>query len=154
MWIRDWQKDAEYQGYWSGILEDVEPGFHYTSFEVNGTEVLNVQAPTGYGCFQTINYLEVAEPEFRYHELRDVPHGQVHMNYYTSAQTDRTKLCYVYTPAGYDPFGEKRYPVLYLQHGGGENEIGWLRQGKIANIAANLIADGKMAEMIIVMNTG
>lgn len=148
------QKDAEYQGYWSGILEDVEPGFHYTSFEVNGTEVLNAQAPTGYGCFRTINYLEVAEPEFRYHELRDVLHGQVHMNYYTSAQTDRTKLCYVYTPAGYDPFGEKRYPVLYLQHGGGENEIGWLRQGKIANIADNLIADGKMAEMVIVMNTG
>lgn len=148
------RKDTQRPGHWSGVLEDVEPGFHYAVFKVNGTEVVNVQAPVGYGCFRTINYLEVAEPEFRYHELQDVPHGQVHMNYYTSSQTGRIKLCYVYTPAGYDHSGGRKYPVLYLQHGGGENEIGWFRQGKIANIADNLIADGKMTEMIIVMNAG
>ena len=148
------QKDETQEGYWVGTMENLEPGFHYVTFEVNGTRVLHEQAPVGYGCFQTMNYLEVPEPEFKYHELKNVPHGQIHMNYYTSTQTGREKLCYVYTPAGYDPTGEKRYPVLYLQHGGGENEIGWLRQGKIANIADGLIAEGKMQEMIIVMNTG
>ena len=61
---------------------------------------------------------------------------------------------YVYTPASYESQPEKRYPVLYLQHGGGENETGWIWQGKIANLADNLIAAGKMKEMIIVMNTG
>ncbi|MGN0143320.1 MAG: alpha/beta hydrolase-fold protein [Roseburia sp.] len=148
------QKEKEQEGFWSGKMENLEPGFHYVTFEVNGTRVLHEQAPVGYGCFQTINYLEVPEPEFHFHELKNVPHGQIHMNYYTSSQTGREKLCYVYTPAGYDPAGETRYPVLYLQHGGGENELGWLRQGKIANIADNLIAEGSMQKMIIVMNTG
>lgn len=148
------QRNPEKEGCWSGKIRNPEPGFHYVTFEVNGTRVINEQAPIGYGCFQAINYLEVPEPEFHFHELKNVPHGQLHMNYYTSSQTGREKLCYVYTPAGYNPVGEKRYPVLYLQHGGGENEIGWVRQGKIANIADGLIADGKMREMIIVMNTG
>ncbi len=148
------QKDLQRQGYWCGVMEDVEPGFHYVTFSVNGTRVLHVQAPVGYGCFQAINYLDVPDPALAYHELRDVPHGLVHMNYYLSSQSHRQKLCYVYTPPGYDALGSKRYPVLYLQHGGGENEIGWFRQGKIANIADNLLAEGRMREMIIVMNTG
>lgn len=148
------KKDAKQEGYWVGEVKEVEPGFHYVAFEVNGTRVINEQAPIGYGCFQTINYLEVPEREFHFHELKNVPHGQIHMNYYKSTQTKREKLCYVYTPADYNPAGGKRYPVLYLQHGGGENEIGWLHQGKIANIADGLIAEGKMQEMIIVMNTG
>lgn len=148
------QKDPQQPEYWCGVMEDVEPGFHYVTFSVNGTRVLNPQAPVGYGCFQALNYLDMPDPEFCLHELRNVPHGHVHINYYTSSQTGREKLCYVYTPPGYDRFGDKKYPVLYLQHGGGENEIGWLRQGKIANIADNLIADGRMQEMIIVLNTG
>ena len=132
------QKDQKQPGYWCGVMEDVEPGFHYVTFSVNGTKVLNTQAPVGYGCFQSINYLDVPDLVFDYHELRNVPHGQIHMDYYTSSQTGRIKLCYVYTPPGYDALDGKKYPVLYLQHGGGENEIGWLRQGKIANIADNL----------------
>ncbi len=148
------QKDQKQPGYWCGVMEDVEPGFHYVTFSVNGTKVLNTQAPVGYGCFQSINYLDVPDLVFDYHELRNVPHGQIHMDYYTSSQTGRIKLCYVYTPPGYDALDGKKYPVLYLQHGGGENEIGWLRQGKIANIADNLLAEGRMEKMIIVMNTG
>ena len=140
-------------GYWTGTMENLEAGFHYVRFEVNGTRVVNPDAPIGYGCFQAINYLEVPEKEFTYPLLRDIPHGHVQMNYYTSGQTGREKLCYVYTPAGYDK-SEKNYPVLYLQHGGGENETGWLRNGKIANIADYLISQGRMEEMIIVMNTG
>ena len=76
------------------------------------------------------------------------------MQYYKSERTGRWKLCYVYTPPKYDENPEKRYPVLYLQHGGGEDEMGWLWQGKIAHIADNLLAKNEMKEMIIVMNTG
>ena len=94
------------------------------------------------------------EEDFEEYRLSQVPHGTVHMQYYKSERTGRWKLCYVYTPPKYDENPEKRYPVLYLQHGGGEDEMGWLWQGKIAHIADNLLAKNEMKEMIIVMNTG
>ena len=147
------RRSVQHEGYWTGILGNLEKGFHYVTFDVNGTRVVNPDAPVGYGCFQTINYIEVPEKDFEYPLLRDIPHGHVRMDYYTSSQTGRQKLCYVYTPPGYET-GDKSYPVLYLQHGGGENEIGWLRQGKIANMADYLLTQGLMDEMIIVMNTG
>lgn len=142
------------KGCFEGVVSEIEPGFHYHSYYINGTQVVNNNAPVGYGCFQTINYFEMPEPDFEEYRLRQVPHGAIHLNYYKSGQTGRTKLCYVYTPPAYDKNQEMRYPVLYLQHGGGENEVGWVWQGKIANIADNLLAQGQMKEMIIVMNTG
>lgn len=144
---------AQYPGYWTGTLGNLEEGFHYVVFDVNDTRVVNPDAPVGYGCFQTINYLDVPEHDFDCHMLRDIPHGHIRMEYYQSSQTGRQKLCYVYTPPQYEKT-DKEYPVLYLQHGGGENEIGWLRQGKIANMADYLISHNLMEEMIIVMNTG
>ena len=79
-------------GYWTGTIGNLEGGFHYVRFEVNGTRVVNPDAPIGYGCFQAINYLEVPEKEFSYPLLRDIPHGHVQMNYYTSGQTGREKF--------------------------------------------------------------
>ncbi|HEX3075598.1 MAG TPA: alpha/beta hydrolase-fold protein [Lachnospiraceae bacterium] len=142
------------EGYWTGTLSDVIPGMHYHYYYVNGIQVVNPIAPLGYGCFQAINYFEMPEPDFPEYLLSNGDHGTIHMNYYRSTQTGRDKLCYVYTPPEYDECKEKCYPVLYLQHGGGENEIGWIWQGKIANIADNLIRQGRMKPMIIVMNTG
>ncbi|BCJ94198.1 hypothetical protein acsn021_17670 [Anaerocolumna cellulosilytica] len=142
------------EGYWQGIVREITPGFHYHEYFVNGISVINPWAPLGYGCFKPINYLEMPEPDFDIYLLRSVPHGSIHMNYYKSSQTGRTKVCYVYTPPGYEENREKRYPVLYLQHGGGETEIGWIWQGKICNIMDNLLALQKAVEMIIVMNTG
>ena len=121
---------------------------------VNSANTVDCNAPVGYGGFQAVNYLEMPEEDFEEYRIRQVPHGTVHYEYYKSNSTGRTKLCYVYTPAGYEEHLEKRYPVLYLQHGGGENEVGWIWQGKLANIADNLIAKGQMKEMIVVMNTG
>ena len=146
--------DLGEEGYWTGTLSGISPGFHYHDYYVNGTRVINPKAPLGYGCFRAINYFEMPEPNFPEYLISNVPHGAIHMNYYHSTQTEREKLCYVYTPAEYDKSSNTRYPVLYLQHGGGENEIGWIWQGKIANIADNLIAQGKMKPMIIVMNAG
>jgi enterochelin esterase-like enzyme len=142
------------EDFFTGIMSGIAPGFHYHDYYVNGTQVVNPMAPVGYGCFRTINYFEMPEPDFPEYLLSEVPHGAIHANYYRSNQTGRTKLCYVYTPAEYDQYPEKKYPVLYLQHGGGENEIGWIWQGKIANIADNLIAQGRMEPMLIVMTTG
>lgn len=141
-------------GWWTCDVEGIEKGFHYYGVKVNGVDVLDSNAPVGYGGFRAINYLEMPEEDFEEYRLRQVPHGAVHLNYYRSRHTGRTKLCYVYTPASYDREPERRYPVLYLQHGGGENETGWLWQGKLANLVDNLTAAGEMQEMIIVMNTG
>ena len=140
--------------WWSVLVTGIEKGFHYYSLFVNGVDVTDGNAPVGYGGFRTINYLEMPEEDFAEYRIRQVPHGTIHMNYYPSGETGRDKLCYVYTPASYEAGKDTRYPVLYLQHGGGENETGWIWQGKIANIADNLIAAGEMEEMIIVMTTG
>ena len=142
------------EGLWSATVSQIPQGFHYYTYFVNGTMTVNSNAQIGYGGFQTINYFNMPEPDFTVHQMDQVPHGTIHMNYYESNQTGRTKLCYVYTPPAYEEETNKRYPVLYLQHGGGENEVGWIWQGKIANIADNLLAQGKMQEMIIVMTTG
>ena len=141
-------------GWWTAEVTGIEKGFHYYNYIVNSANTVDCNAPVGYGGFQAVNYLEMPEEDFEEYRIRQVPHGTVHYEYYKSNSTGRTKLCYVYTPAGYEEHLEKRYPVLYLQHGGGENEVGWIWQGKLANIADNLIAKGQMKEMIVVMNTG
>lgn len=140
--------------WWNCRISGIEKGFHYYGCVVNGVDVVDGNAQVGYGGFRAVNYFEMPEEDFEEYRLRQVPHGTIHMNYYQSGETGRNKICYVYTPASYEGNPEKRYPVLYLQHGGGENEMGWIWQGKIANLADNLIAEGKMHEMIIVMNTG
>lgn len=140
--------------WWTCEVTGIEKGFHYYGIKVNGVDVLDANAPVGYGGFRAINYLEMPEEDFEEYRIRQNPHGTVHLNYYRSEETGRTKLCYVYTPASYEKEPDRRYPVLYLQHGGGENEAGWIWQGKLANLADNLIAAGQIEEMIIVMNTG
>lgn len=149
------QKPLEKQenGWWTGVVENLEQGFHYYSVIVNNAEVLDSNAPAGYGGFKAVNYVDIPEDDFTVDRMREVPHGTIHQNYYHGQRGNRTRICYVYTPAGYEKNPEKRYPVCYLQHGGGENEMGWIWQGRVANIADNLIAEGKMEEMIIVMNS-
>lgn len=145
----------EGNGYWSVVTDQVRDGFHYCDFYVNGVKTPNILMPMGYGSFVPANYFEVPggkEPDV--YLLRDVPHGTITMCYYKCRMTGLTRACYVYTPPKYDEEPEKRYPVVYLQHGGGENEVGWLWQGKVNNIADNMIYEGLMQEMIIVMNDG
>lgn len=142
-------------GYWHAVVHDIAPGFHYHRYYVDGVQATNIKAPFGYGCFEVINYFEVPNAEdCDFFMLRDVPHGTVRMELFKSSLTGRTRCCYIYTPPGYDENLSRRYPVLYLQHGGGENETGWIWQGKINYIMDNLLAEGKCEEMIIVMNSG
>src|SRR5205807_7991896 len=85
---------------------------------------------------------------------KDVPHGEVRSRWYKSKVTGRTRHVLVYTPPDYGTDLNKRYPVLYLQHGGGEDETGWARQGHANFILDNLIAAGKARPMIVVMEKG
>lgn len=137
---------------WEGVF-DLGRGFKYFFLKIDGNEVLNPYLPIGYGCCRPMNFMDIPVPgEEEWDDLSDVPHGAVTRHYYPSSLTGKLEICLVYTPANYDP--AKKYPVLYLQHGYGENETGWVFQGHAARIADRLLHDGKMTEMIIVMGNG
>ena len=141
-------------GYWSCTADDINPGFHYCDFYVNGVKTLNPLAPYGYGGFYVCNFFEMPDCDADFFLLQDVPHGDIRMELYKSPVNGRTKAAWVYTPPGYDADVDARYPVLYIQHGVGENETGWIWQGKLNYILDNLIAAGKCEKMLVVMNSG
>ncbi len=140
-------------GYWRVRVDDLAPGFHYHVYEVDGVRMLNNHEAIGYGCGEHINFCEVPDDSSEFYLYKDVPHGTIRMTYYPSPSTGRTRNCWVYTPPGYET-SDKSYPVLYIQHGAGENETGWIFQGKLNLILDNLYAEGRAEEMIVVMNDG
>ena len=143
----------EAEGYYSAEADGVAPGYYYIRFFVNGTHVINPIANVGYGSFMAENFFEMEDPDFDDYYLRDVPHGTLHFSVYRSSVCGSEKPLYIYTPAGYEDTDE-RFPVIYLQHGGGENETGWVWQGKVCNILDNMIADGRAKKCIVVMACG
>ena len=143
-------KDSE--GNWSVTVQNITPGFHYHYYIVDGTNVSNPQAPYGYGSHGSMNFFEVPDPNDDTYIYRDVDHGTIHMEIFKSSKTGQVKNCWIYTPPSYATDVNRKYPVLYLHHGGGETEACWIWQGKINYIADNLIAEGGCEEMIIVMN--
>lgn len=136
---------------WEGRV-DLGRGFKYFFLKIDGNEVLNPYLPIGYGCCRPMNFMDIPVPGEDWDTLSDIPHGAVTRHYFPSSVTGKLEICLVYTPANYDP--TKKYPVLYLQHGYGENETGWVYQGHAARIADKLLYDGEMEEMIIVMANG
>ena len=147
----DMERDVD--GYWRVVIDDIAPGFHYHEYLVDGVKTFNPAIPFGYGCSAVLNYIEVPDPNEDFYLLKDVPHGTLHMELMKSKLCGRYRNAWIYTPPGYETSG-RRYPVLYIQHGGGENEMGWIWQGKINYIADNLLAAGEMKEMIIVCCAG
>ena len=139
-------------GYWEGTL-DLGRGFKYFFLKIDGADVLSPYLPIGYGCCRPMNFVDVPVPgEEDWDLLDDIPHGAVTRRCYPSAVTGKQEVCLVYTPPAYDP--AMAYPVLYLQHGYGENETGWVYQGHLARIADRLLHEGGMEEMIVVMGNG
>ncbi len=138
-------------GMWEGIA-DLGRGFKYIFVKVDGADVLCPYLPIGYGCCRPMNYVDIPVPGEEWDALTDIPHGAVTRRYYLSSVTGKLEICLVYTPPAYDP--QRKYPVLYLQHGFGENEIGWVFQGHLGRIADQLLSDGAMEEMLIVMGNG
>ncbi len=136
---------------WEGTV-DLGLGFKYFFLKVDGADVLCPYLPIGYGCCRPMNFVDVPVPGEDWNQLLNIPHGSVARHYYFSSVSGKTESCLVYLPAAFD--ANKKYPVLYLQHGYGENETGWVYQGHLARIADNLIHEGRMKEMIIVMGYG
>ena len=142
-------------GYWYGVTDPIVAGFHYYNFIIDGAEVADPDSKTYNALFGRTSAIEIPEgPEGDYYRPQNVPHGQVRSCYYYSTSNKEYRRCCVYTPAEYETNPDEHYPVLYLQHGMSEDELGWTEQGKMNFIMDNLIASGTCKPMIVVMESG
>jgi enterochelin esterase-like enzyme len=138
-------------GTWSVTVPSQVPGFHYYSLIVDGVPVNDPGSETFYGAGRQMSGIEIPEAGVDFYDWKDVPHGDVRSVRYLSKYTGAWRRALVYTPPGYDADTRTRYPVLYLQHGGGEDERGWSTQGRMDAIMDNLIAEKRAVPMIVVM---
>lgn len=148
----DMTKDAE--GFWSVTTDTISEGIHYYSLLIDGVAVADPSSETFYGMGRMASGIEIPTRKGEFYALKDVPHGEIRMKRYYSSVFNDWRRFYVYTPPGYDADANKKFPVLYLLHGGGEDERGWSTQGKTDLILDNLIAEGKANPMLIVMMDG
>ena len=148
------EMEKQADGFWTFTTPAMAPGLHYYMVVVDGAEVSDPGSTAYFGGSKWASAVEVPEAGVTYYLPQDVPHGQVREAWYYSKVTGTWRHAMVYTPPAYDTHPKERYPVLYLQHGGGEDESGWTRQGKANFILDNLIAAGKAKPMIIVMANG
>jgi enterochelin esterase-like enzyme len=121
---------------------------------IDGVEVNDPASETFYGTGKETSGIEIPEKGVDFYLPKDVPHGEIRERWYHSKTTGQWRRVFVYTPPGYDTNREARYPVLYLQHGGGEDERGWPNQGRVGFIMDNLIAERKARPMLVVMEHG
>ena len=142
------------EGTWSVTTPPSVPGFHYYWFVLNGVAVNDPASETYFGYGKETSGIEVPEAGADFYAIQKVPHGEVRAKLYLSKTTGEWRRAFVYTPPGYDEHSTTRYPVLILQHGSGEDETGWTRQGRAQFILDNLIASGKARPMIVVMDRG
>jgi enterochelin esterase family protein len=141
-------------GVWTGESAPQDEGFHYYQLWVDGAAVPDPSSLYFYGASRWGSGIEIPAKDQDFYALKNVPHGQLIELPYFSKSNNSMRRCFIYTPPGYDKDAKKRYPVLYLQHGGGENETGWSSQGHANLIMDNLIAEGKAKPFIIVMDNG
>ncbi len=141
-------------GVWSVTTPPLVVGFHYYSLLLDGVAVNDPGSHAFFGTGRDASGIEVPEDGVDYYLANDVPHGDVRIRIYLSKTTGQWRRCFVYTPPDYDTNPDARYPVLYLQHGMGEDETGWIFQGHANLILDNLIAEKKAVPMIIVMDNG
>ncbi len=141
-------------GVWTVTTDPLAPGFHYYSINVDGATVSDPASETYFGTGRMSSGIEVPSPGEDFYLPKDVPHGDVRAHYYFSKTTGLVRRCFVYTPPDYDTNLTARYPVLYLQHGMGEDARGWPDQGRAGFILDNLIAEGKAKPMLVVMDDG
>ncbi|MBK7476443.1 MAG: esterase [Haliscomenobacter sp.] len=150
----DMKKDTG--GFWTLTTDVVSPGFHYYSLLIDGVAVADPASETFYGMGRMASGIEIPFKEGDFYALKNVPHGSIRIERYLSKTTNTWREAYIYTPPGYDQSTDK-YPVLYLLHGGGEDQRGWATQGRTNLILDNLIAASRAKPMLVVMldgNTG
>ncbi len=141
-------------GFWTVTTPPLVPGLHYYTLIIDGAEVSDLGSHAFFGGGKDVSMVEVPEPGSTYYSIQDVPHGQVREIWHYSKVTGTWRHALVYLPPNYDTQTNVRYPVLYLQHGAGEDETGWTKQGHANFILDNLIAAGSCKPMILVMAYG
>ena len=147
----DMEKLAD--GTWDLVIGYPGPGLQYYWMIVDGLNVMDPGSETFYSNgIKTA--VEVPSPGESYYDLKEVPHGHVLQHVFYSKATQAWRRMYVYLPPGYDSSPRLRYPVLYLQHGAGEDETEWAHAGRAQFILDNLIAAKRAVPMLIVMNNG
>jgi enterochelin esterase-like enzyme len=132
----------------------MDEGFHYYRVTVDGATFNDPGTLNYYGSVRWESGIEIPAQDQDFYSLKDVPHGHVHQVLFPSKSTNTSRRAYVYTPPGYEKNTKTKYPVLYLQHGWGEDENAWTNQGRANLIMDNLIAEGKTRPFIIVMTYG
>lgn len=149
-----WDMQRGNDGVWSVTIPPQVPGFHYYYLNIDGVRVSDPASESFYGVSRHSSGIEIPEAGADYYQIKDVPHGQVRNFRYYSKTVAGWRRAFVYTPPGYDANLKVRYPVFYLQHGGGEDETGWPNQGRVDIILDNLVAEKKAVPMIVVMDKG
>jgi hypothetical protein len=148
----DLTKDGK--GVWTGESAPQVEGFHYYQLNIDGASVPDPGSVYFYGASRWGSGIEIPAKDQDFYALKEVPHGLVSQKLYFSNITKAWRRCFVYTPPDYEKNATTRYPVLYLQHGSGEDETGWSTQGKANLILDNLIASKKAVPLIVVMDNG
>jgi enterochelin esterase family protein len=141
-------------GAWVGDSRPQDEGFHYYQLNIDGAQVPDPNSLYYYGASRWGSGIEIPAQDQDFYALKNVPHGQLREVIYFAKTSNANRHCFVYTPPDYDKDPNKRFPVLYLQHGAGEDETGWGNQGHAGLIMDNLIAAGKARPFIIVMENG
>src|SRR5690606_19744351 len=140
--------------FWTVTTDTISEGIHYYSLLIDGVALADPASETFYGMGRMASGIEIPSRNGDYYALKTVPHGDIRMRRYFCNVCDGWRRVYIYTPPGYDKNPDKKYPVLYLLHGGGEDERGWGTQGRTDLILDNLIAEGAAQPMLVVMMDG
>lgn len=149
------QMSRNEEGIWSLTIGPIEAEIYNYLYSIDGVRIIDPHNPmvkTGIRSTSSVLSVPAAEPAF--YDVRNVPHGAVHIRYYYSRALNLTRRMHVYTPPGYDPRKGKKYPVLYLLHGAGDDDYGWMSIGRANLILDNLLAEKEAEPMIVVMPFG
>jgi len=141
-------------GVWTVTTDPVSIGFHYYYLIIDGYRFSDPASESFFGIGRIMSGIDIPAPAQDFYTPKNVPHGQIRECYYISEVKKGYNRFFVYTPPDYDKDSKKRYPVLYLQHGMGEDERGWVTQGKLNIIMDNLLAEGRCKPMVIVVSDG
>jgi len=151
----DWRPmplDRGADGLWSCASQPVAPDIYEYNLFADGARVIDYQNPATKNRFTALAHVPGPEPAL--YDTRDVPHGAVHLHWYHSAITGAPRRMHIYTPPGYETDPARRYPVLYLLHGAGDDDAGWVRSGRANFILDNLLAQARVRPMVVAMPDG
>jgi enterochelin esterase family protein len=149
-----YQMTKDEKGVWTGTSAPQDEGFHYYQLNIDGASVPDPGSLYYYGASRWGSGIEIPSTDQDFWQVKNVPQGTLSEVFYWSTYTEKMRRCFVYLPNEYFANPTKKFPVLYLQHGMGENEYGWGAQGHTAQIMDNLIAEKKAVPCIIVMDNG